>query len=445
MTQDEKAQENVDAEEGKSRMAQMLAEQVDDTGAVKKVEPPVQEEIEEEVHEQIPEPKDEAAVEEPPVEPETEVDTEQPPPDAPPKEAPPAADDFENLVDKIRPTKGATVKTQKAIEALREYAKKEHKTVKEVRRELEAAMARKTLDETTEKELNELRTWRKQVAIERDPEFQQKYTADIAKNESSALNVMRSFNLPQETAEFIQKQGGLLRFRDSQLPMPQGTVGLDQKPFRGSQSDWWKDVIEPMINNLPAGAKTRINFHLDKATAKAIERDEAVFEAKGNPEKFFKQKEQEFEAQKKDFASRADAQLMKEADLYGEIAKPKELPANASAEQKAEITKHNATIEEAKGEIARWLQDRTPEGEISKATARAYRNIAQKIVAEKELQVKELQAKLEASEAKWNKAKSAAQTTRQQGVVSQPAVKATPGFNSDDASRIRGLLEQVPA
>ena len=159
--EEEKAQENVDAEEGKSRMAAMLAEQVDETGQVKKAEPPVQEEIEEEeIHEEIPAPKDEAAVEEPPVEevPETKTTKINRPP-VPPKEAPPTSDEFESQLDKIRPTKGATVKTQKAIEALREYAKKEHKTVKEVRRELEAAMARKTLDETTEKELNELRAF----------------------------------------------------------------------------------------------------------------------------------------------------------------------------------------------------------------------------------------------------------------------------------------------
>jgi hypothetical protein len=440
------------ATDDRSSIAKEL-EQVTDDGYARKPEgeqapPPEQEPVESETEV---------------VEPETpEVETQptgdQPPPEVP-TEAPPTApvedglDEEEREIEAIQAPANWSPKHKELVNILKDKAKREHKTVKELRQEIQQANAREYLDDAGKKEIEDLRNLRRQVAINQDPEWDARFTQPIRNHEGNALGILKHFNLPEDTEKFITEQGGLIRVRDNDnLKMPPGTTyppeqpGQAGRPFAGSQADWFKEVLEPMLEaTLPAAAKNRLKFHLSKADEISAERDVTLQQARANPQQFFERKKQQTDALIKTLTERADKQLLKEADIYGDIAKEKVLTGKETPEQKTEMLAHNARIDEAKESIKRYLQDQTPENMVSMATARAYRDVyvlkeVPRVQAENEVLRKE-NAELKA---RWDNAKNVAQTSRQRATVQQPKerkeVKAY-----DPGESIKELMEGVPA
>jgi hypothetical protein len=356
-------------------------------------------------------------------------------------------DDYERDLEeneKYKLSKNASQRSKEVNGILKRINKEKHREAKALRKELETERAKKILDEQTEQELNELRTLRSRVAIEQDPEFNEKYVQKIQKHEATAIGLLRKFDLPEETAKFIADNGGLIRFQNSERRMPVGTQDLEGKPFNGTQAEWYKDVMEPMFKSLPPAAQTRLKYELEEALKTAIQRDDALQEARSNPQKFIEQREQQFQEQVQEFAKRADAQFQKEADLYGEIAKPKEVPEKATPAERTAIEQHNAKIDEAKESIRRYIADQTPENLASMAAARAYRDFAQEHVKSVERELADTKKLLTELQGKWDKAKSSAQTSRQQSSVSQqqPRKEAKP---YDAAESIKELMSTVPA
>lgn len=380
----------------------------------------------------------------------TESDDAQPTQDSPPQEPIAAVedapqDDYEREIEeKYQPPKGASQRTTEVLKILKRINREEHRARKDSDKKIQELESRKFLDEQTEKELDELRTLRSRVAIEQDPEFNEKYVQKIQRHEATAIGLLKKFDLPEETAKFIGDNGGLIRFQNSERRMPVGTQDLEGQPFTGTQAEWYKEVMEPMFKSLPPAAQTRLKYELEEALKTAIQRDDALQEARGNPQKFIEQRQQAFDEQVQDFAKRADAQFQKEADLYGEIAKPKEVPEKATQAERTAIEQHNAKIDEAKESIRRFIADQTPENLASMAAARAYRDFAQEHVKGVEKELADTKKTLADLQSKWDKAKSSAQTSRQQSTVQQPK-PSQEQKPYDPAESIKGLMEQVPA
>lgn len=362
----------------------------------------------------------------------------------PPEETPPTLPEVDAELEaelaQIRAHKGATPKTQKALDVLKDKIRKERLKVKERETELAEARKVKPLDEPTEKELGDLRKLRAQVAIDQDPEFNQRYTQPIIQHQNDAVNLLRQWKLPEETAKYINDNGGLLRFQASSELMPEQVKDAQGNPITRSQ--WWHNVVKPMLSD---AQKDELGDHLSEARKAIRTRDTAVKEAKGDPEKFFAQRKQEFETAVKKYQEEADQQAQTELTLYGEIAKPKTIPANATTEQKAELEKHNARLEEARQDVVKWFQDNSPKGRMSQALARAYRDFAMKHVEEVDKNYKVLETKFTELQQKWDNMKNAAQTSRQQSVVQTPTKPKQEGRPADDGEAIKQLMAAVPA
>jgi hypothetical protein len=357
-----------------------------------------------------------------------------PDPDAP-------QDDYEREIDAIEAPKGASTKTTEVLKILKQKNREEHRARKEEARLRAEAEKREILDEPTKQELTQLRQIRDELAVEHSPVFQQ-YTQEVQRHEQDAIGLLKQWKLPDETAKFITDNGGLMKFQASEDLMPPG-VQVDGKPV--TQSQWWAKVVKPMLSD---AQKDELSDHLFEARKALRDRNAAVQKAKINPQEFFANLQKDQDKFADEFRQKADKQLQLETDLYGDIAKPKVAPANATQEQRDVVAKHNARLETAKQSAIKWINDHTPEGEVSKALARVYRELAQERVAELEQTTKDLQAKLNELQDKWNKVKSSKETSRQQSTVQQQKERVTEPIrrprSEDDANAMKGLLEQVP-
>ncbi len=356
-------------------------------------------------------------------------------------------DEYEREIESIQAPQGASTRTTEVLKILKQKNREEHRAKKDLVKQLDELKSREFIDEEKAKEIDELRTFRNTFNATRDVD--QKYVPQIQQQERQALGLMMGHGLPQETAKFIADSGGLLRVRDSGARMPAGTTDKDGNIFTGTQAEWYENVLEPIVKeSVPKTVQSMINHHLNKAMDALTERNVEITKVRQNPQTYLQAKQQEQADLVKSWAERADKQLQKESDLYGEIAKPKEAPKDATAEQKAEVAAHNARLGEAKENVKRYLSELstnpTPETVVTVAAARAYRDFAQKRVSELESKLTDTEAKLKASEDRWNKAKSVAQTTRQQATV-RPAQerKEFKPYNAEES--IKELMSQVPA
>lgn len=359
-----------------------------------------------------------------------------------------AEDDWERDIVAQEPPRGASTKSVDVINHLKRLGKDEHRAKKALEKQLQEAQAREILDSATKQELTELRRRADIRAVEVNPQFNEKYVAPLQKHETQAIGIMQANQLPAETAQLIQQTGGLLAFKHSDRGMPVGSQDLNGKPFVGTRAEWYKAVMEPIINDLPNAVKSRLSYHLGEAERAAFARDEALQEVRANPQKFIEEQRARMDEELTAYASDADDQLAKESDLYGEIAKPLEIPKDATKEKVAEIKQHNARLDAAREGIRKGFADGTARHRASAEVALAYRDLAQE-------HVKGLQKKLDETIADRDhykniveKAKGSAQITRQQSNVQQQAQKGaqpyTRGFKSeDDARGISELMSQV--
>lgn len=378
-------------------------------------------------------------------EPETPPSSEETPPVEPTKDEKEPEDEVLAKIRSIKLRPNPHHKTAKAFKTVKEIAEEERKArltaEKEIKireSEIERQKQLKLLDEPTEKELNELRSFRRTFDIEHDPAFTQKYEEGQKTLETQALGVLGKY-APQSTVDFIKGEGGVLRFRSSQKQI----LNAQGEPIAAATredgtamtcQEFWEQKI---LGNLPPDDKDALSDIAIESRRLNREKEQELANTRKNAEKIFKDREEQNQARAKDWGERLKAGAEKTLQELGEVAVLKEVPNNATLEQKKAIEKHNATYERAKGIAQRLASDITPENQARMAIITAHYETAFKDqMKTKDEEIAALKAE-NAKQAEWiDKAKNAGKTSGK-GPTGVPPKKEVPNLPTNPEDMMR--------
>lgn len=313
-------------------------------------------------------------------------------------------EDFDREVDGMQLRKGASPKSEEALKALKEKAKAQHLRavgLEQAKAELEARakeLEGKAFTPEREKEYNELRTFRQAFDLENDPEFNEKHTTAIKNEETATMELLKSWGLPDTAQDYVAKNGGPFEFQVSEKLMPIAFKNEDGS--RMTHSQWWSANIEAHL--VPA-QKRSLDFHIMKIQEKQAERDGAVKDARANREKLIKERAENQSKQSKEWGDRVMAHIPKVLAEIGEDTKLKDVPANATPEEKAAIDKHNDLFTRSQTVAKKYLSEINPENLTEAAAWAAYGQVVAKAEVEtlraegtaKDAKIVELEGKLE--------------------------------------------------
>lgn len=241
------------------------------------------------------------------------------------------------------------------------------------------------------KELEELRTFRRSVDIENDPEFRGRFDGKIETNNNAIMSKLSEAGMGQEQIDAIKKLGG------------------------PEQVDW-----EPLLPKLPVALRRFIETKLVQNEDLRTEKKDTVTQARKDPSIFEKQK---VEQRSKVLVETANQHLSK---LAWTVEKP--IPANATPEEKAKLTAANAVAKQAQGLVQDALKDYNPatfaELAVGTAFAHKFKSDLEASTAEKSKLAENL-AKVEkerdALKTELAKIKSASSTHRGSTITPPPA------------------------
>lgn len=360
------------------------------------------------------------------------------------EEVPEESDDWEKDIDKIQVRKEAGPRTKGVIKVLKQKAKEEHKAAKELRQKYEEVEAKlkeaKPVTPELEKELTDLRAFRRTVDLENDPEFQQQFTNAIKGHEEEAIRLLQSWRLPETAAKYIQEHGGVLKFRTSQERMPNDPRFKNEDGSLMTHEQWWKSKVD---DNMTTSQKEEINDLLTSLRQVHRQRDFTIQEAKKNKDVYFQQQQEAAVREAEDWTKRIEAHAKKTLDTYGEVAKLKEIPPNASPAEKQAIEQHNANYHRAEKIAQKYVTEITPENLVEAAIATAYSTFArEELKAERDGRAKD-QAELKALKQELQDIKEAGKTSRK-GASAAPPQKTDvkPKQIRNDADAMTALMNE---
>lgn len=321
-----------------------------------------------------PDAKDTPPPKEPPAPPKDALDEVELPPYSKPK----TAESFNEVKRRARETISQQEATIKKLET--DLAEREEKL-------------KKSLGEDAEKELNDLRNWRRSADIENDATFRQKFDGKIESNNNAIIAKLKEAGMGDEQIAEIKKLGGPDKIN-------------------------WEGLLEKLPVNLRRFIETKLvnNIELKDERQAEIER------VRKDPSKF---EQERVQVQSKALVDSANTFLKNIS--WTAI---KQVPANATAEEKAKIEADNKVAQAAVDRVQGALKDYSPEtfGELAVGTAIAYKlkddNVAleKALAAEKESSQKVV-AERDALKAELEKIKKASRTHRPSTTSPPPPAK----------------------
>jgi outer membrane murein-binding lipoprotein Lpp/chaperonin cofactor prefoldin len=198
-------------------------------------------------------------------------------------------------------------------------------------RELESRPGQ--VPENMMKELEDHRKFRKLFDAENDPEFKRQFSEKLGALDEDVLGILRKNGLPEETEKQLK------------------ALGLDKV-----SANWWENEILP---KLPFVDRERIQKRL-------AERADVTDQRSKELEKFSTQRDQWFEQEKAKVTERFQAeqnQIDQHLDLLTQNipwARYQEVPANATADDRAKIEAHNKSVAELEQNFRNYLFPKTP-------------------------------------------------------------------------------------
>lgn len=309
----------------------------------------------------------------------------------------PVADEFEKEIEKVQLNKGASPKSGEALGVLKKKALEEHKKAQALSTELGTLkkqveeLSSKTVKPEQEEEYKKLKGFYEAFNLQDDPEFNEKHSKAIEAEQSAALELLGQWNLPKTAQDYIAKNGGIYEFSISDKLMPPTVTNEDGS--RMTHAQWYSQNIEKAYT--PA-QKRVIDSRLFKIQAKIDERDQALRDAKSNRENFIKEREEKAKKANEDFGKRIMAHIPKVTKEIGGDIEMKQIPENATPEQKAAIEDHNKKFTEAQQIAKKYISDITPENLTEAAAWAAYgKVVARPRISELEKSLTESNKKIE--------------------------------------------------
>lgn len=223
-----------------------------------------------------------------------------------------------------------------------------------------------------EKELGELRAFRKVHDFQNDTEFKTQFVAPLEANNTSILSKLTANGYTPEQIAKVKE------------------IGIDKL-------DW-----DPVLGGLPPAARRSIEALLLDNERITEKKAQAVDAAKTNPQDYAA-KQQKAEQERTSAEENTVKQVVESTLAQVPWFKAQEIPANATAEQKVEIEARNAFHKEQNGRLQLLLSDKSPEmrGQMVVATLLAY---------QKQAEANEFKAKYEKANAELAKIKKSSST-----------------------------------
>lgn len=357
-----------------------------------------------------------------------------------------AADKFNEEIDQIQLKTGASTKSQEALRVLKDKAKAEHiRAIEADKEKLEAQNKLKekesqALPEEVGKELNELRSFKRAFDLENDPEFNDKYVKAITAEEEGAIDLLKSWKLPDSAAKYISENGGIAKFRLSNDLMPEDPRFRNEDGTRMSHSDWYDQFVE---QRLTRAQKEELGDRLSTIRQKARERDSAIKDAAANRSNLIKERQGQAEKQAKEWNDRVVAHAPKALANFGEAAKLMDIPKDATDEQKKDIEAHNARFHKAQKIAEKYVSHVTPENLTEAAIGAAYAEIAKETMAEQKSKLEQSDQRIKELEEELTKIKSAGKTSHRNSAPLTHTKDVAPTRSGDDEGAMAALLNTV--
>jgi hypothetical protein len=263
-----------------------------------------------------------------------------------PPEPTPVGTDLQKTLDAITAPAGAHPNVGKGIDELKRIATEQGSKVTSYETQLkelqskvqayEAAQKEAKLPEPVEKELTELRSFRREVDMRQDPEFQNSYIKPVQQAETEVMGLLKQSGLTDETIKFIQDNGGVIAISQSQ----------EKANDKQTLADWLESSILGRINTV---ARNRIMGKLANATDLIDKGQRELADWRENGQKRYEARMQKLT---EEFNSGRDEAIA----ALGDLVKPSVIDASDSAEVRTEKEAHNNLLKEAEIKYAELLK-----------------------------------------------------------------------------------------
>lgn len=345
-------------------------------------------------------------------------------------------------------------KTAKRIQKLLDLKKDLEETVTKTRTEanekatklaeLEKKLGEvKTIDPKTQeqidKDLGELKMYRRRYSLESDPEVKTKFDGRIESAEKSINDTLVKHGATEPILKLIKDAGGWTKFTDS-------TTGIrlaDGKTVSAAE------FAEMIMADLPMGSRKAIEAAMVEQVQ--VSRDKGRFfeEEQTKANDFFKKQEEEVTKQKqaqegqiKEYAGKIEA-WHKSAIEASPWLKEKEIPSNATAEQKAAIEEDNKYTKQLNSLLVSSLQTRDLDKslEIVMDSVRYYQERREKSALLDENT--KLKAEIKAKQAEIDKVRGSTRTTPKGGSIAGGGSAPSQGKEEKKAKSLEESFDMI--
>jgi autonomous glycyl radical cofactor GrcA len=345
-------------------------------------------------------------------------------------EAPKTQDDFETNLSKFKAPDGSHPNFSKGMDELKKISHEEHSKRIETETKLqelttkladyEKKINEGVIPEKIQKELEESRQWRREMDLKNDPDFVNNYVKPIQEANKDIMSLLKSAGLKEDTEKFIEENGGL-------LDMSQSDAAANDNQ---TLAEWVNDVLLPKT---PLVFRNRIIAKLTGAMDVMERGNKELSDWQSNSKERWEAKQLKV----REGFIKGQTKALSE---IGDLAKPRQIPSDATPELRAEIDTHNNRLRTAEKRFNEYLQQgNNPEmhGEILVKATQADLLMGWN---------KELQTKLAAAEKRISEIKAAgshSQAGQHTAPESKPQVNMQDLLKQDDSKALHGIMDKI--
>lgn len=277
-------------------------------------------------------------------------------------------------------------------------------------------------NEKIKAQLDELAMYRRQYEIEKDPEVKTKFDGRVDSAEKEIEGILSKNGAPKELIDIIKEEGGWGKFSGSERKIK----------LAGDKVMPAYEMAESILGMLKPNDKKMVEFNERNQILARHEREQFIQQEKAKAVEFFTNRDKEAQAAQANYNAQLEAngKMLKEWDesfpKKAEFLKIKEIPANATPEQKKEIEEDNAWAKQAHSIIkTKYLGAQGMKGMLETIEDASNYHGERRKVAKLEAKTAALEAALKAKQEEFDKFKTAGRTTKGGGSLNA-ATTVTP-------------------
>lgn len=288
-------------------------------------------------------------------------------------------------------------------------------------------------DEAVKQQLDELAMHRRRYELEKDPEVKTKFDDRIVEAEKPIAEILQRNGAGEALIKLIDQEGGWLKFSQSNRP-----IGLKEGTHAAAE------VAEMIIQNLPAYERRALEVLATEQIATKREKERFFKEEQAKAVDYFKKVEEErnrgtVEYQKQVAeAKKIIEDFQKEAREKNEWLKEKEVPATATAEQKASLEDDNKHTKQLNEVLVKAINTKDVKGMLDVVMDSVNFYQERRVHAKTQAELKAAKDAVAKLQAELDKFKNAARSTPRGGSIS-----SAPSSAADTAKKKPQSLEEA--